>query len=397
MLDAGTDDQQALQLSDDQKEATHANGLFCGFHSKQVFALYKGYKRRNALLDTLDNEAPEYLKNAQQPLANDDFEAIDDQKSLREVHSHLFDKYVLLGNVIDARKLHHKHFYSLNVDYSHQAYIDKLISQRHIVLKAMQRAEKRTTQVLYQKEQWFSWVREVQEEEEANDEKEQKKVKQEAALFKRHVKKLEGRLAKMRQKEEQKRQDAYLEDAYRERMAMAAEGDDEAWDPIEDMEHLKRNRYIDLIKHFLWLKTMEEEEEDRPPLEEIPPLEPSPPPEPQKPSKKAKKKAKAKAAKAGGSSSAQTSSSETHTGQGRLLAALKEGRYPTPAELLEPDRNNIETEEEMRNRLSHGVKKNYDNVWGFQIVGTMENPYETHEKTAPMTNNEIESTVSDIR
>ncbi|RSM20261.1 hypothetical protein CDV31_000755 [Fusarium ambrosium] len=342
-----------------------------------VFALYKGYKRRNALLDTLDNEAPEYLKNAQQPLANDEFEAIDDEKTLREVHPHLFDKYVLLGNVIDARKLHHKHFYSLNVDYGHQAYIDKLISQRHIVLKAMQRAEKRTTQVLYQKEQWFSWVREVQEEEEANDEKE--------------------RQTGSCTKEEQKRQDAYLEDAYRERMAMAAEEDDEAWDPIEDMEHLKRNRYIYLIKYSLWLKTMEEEEEDLPPLEEIPPLEPSPPPEPQKPSKKAKKKAKAKAAKAGGSSSAQTSSSETHTGQGRLLAALKEGRYPTPAELLEPDRNNIETEEEMRNRLSHGVKKNYDNVWGFQIVGTMENPYETHEKTAPMTNNEIESTVSDIR
>ncbi|RSL70419.1 hypothetical protein CEP53_001891 [Fusarium sp. AF-6] len=357
----------ALQLSDDQrcqKEATHANDIFCGFHSKQVFALYKGYKRRNALLDTLDNDAPEYLKNAQQPLANDEFEAIDDKKTLREVHSHFFAKYVLLGNVIDARKLHHKHFYSLNVDYGHQAYIDKLI-------------------ILYQKEQWFSWVREVQEEEEANDEKEQKKVKQEAALFKRHVKKLEGRLAKMRQKEEQKRQDAYLEDAYRERMAMAAEEDDEAWDPIEDMEHLKRNRYIDLIKHFLWLKTMEEEEEDLPPLEEIPPLEPSPPPEPQKPSKKAKKKAKAKAAKAGG--------------QGRLLAALKEGRYPTPTELPEPDRNDIETEEEMRNRLSHGVKKNYDNVWGFQIVGTMENSYETHEKTAPMTNDEIESTVSDIR
>ncbi|KAI8668515.1 hypothetical protein NCS55_00877700 [Fusarium keratoplasticum] len=390
---------QALQLSDDQrcqKEATHANGLFCGFHSKQVFALYKGYKRRNALLDTLDSEAPEYLKNAREPLANDNFEAIDDEKTLREVHSHLFDKYVLLGNVIDARKLHHKHFYSLNVDYGHQAYIDKLISQRHIVLKAMQRAEKRTTQVLYQKEKWFAWVREVQEEEEANDEKEQKKVKQEAALFKRHVKKLEGRLAKVRQKEEQKRQDAYLDDAYRERMAMAAEEDDEAWDPIEDMHHLKRSRYIDLIKHFLWLNTVEEGEEELPPLEEIPTLEPSPPPEPETPPKKTKKKAKAKAAKAGRSSV--QPSGETHTGQGRLIAALREGHYPIPgAELPEPDRNNIETEEEMRNRLSHGVKKNYDNVWGFQIVGTLENPYETHEKTAPMTNDEIESTVSDIR
>lgn len=344
----------------------------------------------------MDNEAPDYLKNAQEPLANDTFESIKDAKTLQQVHSHLFDKYVLLGNVIDARKLHHKHFYSLNVDYGHQAYIDKLISHRHIVLKAMQRAEKRTTQVLYQKEKWFAWVRKVQEEEEATQEKEQKKVKQEAALFKRHVKKLEARLNRMRQKEEQKRQDAFLEDACRERMAMSAGEDDEAWDPIKDMEHLKRNRYIDLIKHFLWLDVTDAEEE-LPALEEIPPLEPSPPPEPEAPPKKAKKKAKAKAPKAGSRNSTQPSTT-THTGQGRLLAAMRDGKYPDiDAELQEPDRNNIETEEEMRNRLSHGVKKNYDNVWGFQIVGTLKNPYETHEKTAPMTNDEIESIVSDIR
>ncbi|KAL6355082.1 hypothetical protein LRP88_11559 [Fusarium phalaenopsidis] len=161
----------------------------------------------------------------------------------------------MLGNVIDARKLHHKHFYSLNVDYGHQAYVDKLISQRHIVVKAMQRVEKRTTQVLYRKEKWFAWIREVQQEEEANDEKEGKKVKQEAALFKRHVKELGGRLAKE--------------------------------------QH--RDRRGDAKPARPW------------------------------------------------------------------------------------------------------VKKNYDNVWGFQIVGTLENPYETHEKTAPMTNEEIESTVSDIR
>ncbi|KAM6506796.1 hypothetical protein FALCPG4_018622 [Fusarium falciforme] len=390
---------QALQLSDDQRcqnEATHANGLFCGFHSKQVYGLYKGYKRRNARLDALDDEAPAYLKNAQDPLANDTFETIQEEKTLQEVHSHLFDKYVLLGNIIDARKLHHKHFYSLNVDYGHQAYIDKLISQRHIVLKAMQRLEKRTTQVLHQKEQWFAWVRKVQEEEEATREKEQKKVKQEAALFKRHMKKLQARLDRMRQKEEQKRQDAYLEDAYRERMSLSVdEGeDDEAWDPIEDMEHDKRNRYIDLIKHFLWMDVMDVEEE-LPPLQ-LPPLEP-PPPEPETSSKKSKKKTKAKTnLKAGGCGSTHLSST-AHTGQGRLLAMQENNHASVGPDLQEPDRNNIETEEEMRNRLSHGVKKNYDNVGGFHIVGTLENPHETHDKTAPMTNDEIESLVSDIR
>ncbi|KAF4452301.1 mfs allantoate protein [Fusarium austroafricanum] len=30
--------------------------------------------------------------------------------------------------------------------------------------------------------------------------------------------------------------------------------DDEAWDPIEDMEDDQRHRYIDLIKYFLWME-----------------------------------------------------------------------------------------------------------------------------------------------
>ncbi|KAM0425389.1 hypothetical protein ACHAPT_009446 [Fusarium lateritium] len=392
----------ALRLSDDQRcqnQATHANGLFCGFHAKQVHGLYKGYKQRNARLDALDDEAPAYLKNAQDPLANDTFETIQNEKTLREIHSHLLAKYVLLGNVIDARKLHHKHFYSLHFDYGHQVYIDKLISQRHIVLKAMQRAEKRTTRVLYQKEQWFSWVRNVQEEEEATREKEQKKVKQEAALFKRHMKKLEARLNRMRQKEEQKRQDAYLEDAYRERMSLSAdEGeDDETWDPIEDMEYDKRNRYIDLIKHFLWMD-MPDAEEELPPLEPLP-VE-TPPPEPAASSNKSKKRTKAKVkvtvTKAGGRGSTHPSSAAS-SGQGRLLAMQEGNHTGVRPDLQEPDRNNIETEGEMRNRLSQGVKKNHDNIWGVQIVGTLGNPHETYYKTAPMTNDEVESIVSDIR
>lgn len=69
------------------------------------------------------------------------------------VHPHLFEKYVLIGKVMDARKLHHTHFYSLQVDYGHQAYIVKLSSQRQNILQSPETLKKRTADLLYRKEQ----------------------------------------------------------------------------------------------------------------------------------------------------------------------------------------------------------------------------------------------------
>ncbi|SCV30646.1 uncharacterized protein FFB14_03154 [Fusarium fujikuroi] len=93
--------------------------------------------------------------------------------------------------------------------------------------------------ILYKKEQCYSWVRDAQDNEESNREKEQKMIKQDAALFKRHMKQMEARMELMRKKEEQKLQDAFLEEAYLDRMAMNEDADDEAWDktaPMEDDE-----------------------------------------------------------------------------------------------------------------------------------------------------------------
>ncbi|RFU76443.1 mfs allantoate [Trichoderma arundinaceum] len=380
------------------KEATHANGVFCWFHSKQVYGLYKGYKRRNAELDARDAQEPLYLKNAKIPLANQTFEDIEDATTLRTVHSHLYEKYVLIGQVIDARKLHHTHFYSLQVDYGHQAYIDKLSSQRHTVLRSLEKLEKRTADVLYQKEQWFAWVRKVQEEEEATREKEQKKIKQEAALFKRHREKLQARLEQARREEEKRSQDAYLEDAFQERMSLSAdEADgDEAWDPIKDMDDDKRNQYIDLIKHFLWMDVASAEDSKVPPInsavrtEEVAPAE-----EVQAPIKKTKKRSNAKG---GASKPADGSASQAaHRGQDKLVAMQEGKRSGAAADKHGPDKNNIETEQEMRKRLSQGVDKKLDNVWGLQLVGSVENPHETHTRTAPMTDDEIDSAVKDIR
>ncbi|KAJ4003640.1 hypothetical protein NW752_011065 [Fusarium irregulare] len=47
--------------------------------------------------------------------------------------------------------------------------------------------------------------------------------------------------------------------------------------------------------------------------------------------------------------------------------------------------------------FSEGVKKNLDNLSGMQIVGTLENPHETWDKTAPLPEDEIDFVVRDIR
>ncbi|KAK4063857.1 hypothetical protein Trihar35433_8565 [Trichoderma harzianum] len=398
---------QALHLSDGSKctkEATHADGVFCWFHSKQVYGLYKGYKRRNARLDELESEAPSYLKTSKVPLANQTFEDVQDQETLRTVHSHLFDRYVLTGQVIDARRLHHTHFYSLQIDYGHQAYLDKLSSNRHIILRSLKRLEKRTADVLYQQEKWFAWVRQAQEEEEATRDKEQKKIKQEAALFKRHRDKLQARLEQARREEEQKSQDAYLEAAFRERMEMSEDEweSDEAWDPIKDTDHDKRNQYIDLIRHFLWMDAADIETSQDPPTEPKPQVEEATEQQQeedgQKPSKKGKKKAKAKpsAAKPGNQGSA-SDSSPADRGQDKLMAMQQQKKGKKAADQPMPDKNNIETEQEMRKRLSQGVDKKLENLWGYQLVGSLENPHETFTRTAPMTNDEIETAIKDVR
>ncbi|KAH0489941.1 hypothetical protein TgHK011_001430 [Trichoderma gracile] len=402
---------QALHLSDASKctkEATHANGIFCWFHAKQVYGLYKGYKRRNAELDALEADPPVYLQTSKVPLANQTFEDVQDPETLRELHSHLFKRYVLTGKVIDARKLHHTHFYSLQIDFGHQAYLDKLSSNRHTILRSLERLERRTADVLYQKEQWFAWVREAQEEEEANREKEQKKIKQEAALFKRHREKLQARLEKARREEEQKSQDAYLEAAFRERMAMSAEewDNDETWDPIKDTGHDKRNQYIDLIKHFLWMDVDDTNEDQDPSAEPTPAAVEATPEAPaeapaaedaQKASKRGKKKAKAKANAAKSGDESDLSASTPDRGQSKLMAMQGSNPKKLAVDQHVPDKNNIETEQEMRKRLSQGVDKKMDNISGFQLVGSLENPYETHTRTAPMTNDEIESVIKDIR
>ncbi len=88
------------------------------------------------------------------------------------------------------------------MDYGHQYYLDTLADRCHIVLRALENLERRAAEVLYEKEKWFRWVRQLQEDDESNREKEKKKVKMEAAMFKRHWKNMQ---AQSRPREKKKR------------------------------------------------------------------------------------------------------------------------------------------------------------------------------------------------
>ncbi|KAI0508636.1 hypothetical protein F5B22DRAFT_619770 [Xylaria bambusicola] len=408
---------QALNLSDSKpctEPAVVWDNLFCRFHGKQCHGLYAGYKKRNGELDGLADEAPQYLKSSAIPLANETFERVEDETVLNEIHSHLFKEYVLLSKVIDARKLHHKHFYPMKLDYGHQAYLDTLSNRRHIVLRALERVVKRTAEVLYAKEKWFEWIEEVQHHEESTREKEAKKVKLEAAMFKRHWKKMQTRLRAQREKEEKQRQEAFLESAYQERINATTEDDEDAemWDPIEDFLEDERARYVDLIKHFLWMEVLNEGDEDEAKqaatattdlVTETQDLSIST----SAPTKKTKKKSKPKDAKnsAAASKPPQSRTADTRqsqserAGQTKILDMInsKETGRKAVGNNPEPDKTNIETEEEMRNRLKEGVEKNYDDVRGPILVGSLETPHGTHEKTPPLEDDEIETLMQDIK
>ncbi|KAI0438334.1 hypothetical protein F4803DRAFT_535307 [Xylaria telfairii] len=400
---------QALNLSDGKpciNTATVWDDLFCRFHGKQCHGLYAGYKRRNAQLDGLAEQAPQYLKLNETPLANETFEHVEDETVLNQINTHLFSEYVLLGKVIDARKLHHKHFFPLKLDYGHQAYLDTLSNRRHIVLRALEKVTKRTTEVLYAKENWFKWVGEVQNREEASREKEARKVKLDTAMFKRHWKQMQTRLRTQREKEEKQRQEAFLENAYQERINATTESeqDVEMWDPIEDFLEDERCKYVDLIKHFLWMEVLNEEGEEKRPTpatstglttgaNSLSASESAP-------TKKPKKKSKPKDSKTPESRIAGIRKPQSErAGQTQILAMMdseETGRGVGDTD-KEPNKGNIETEQEMRRRLKEGVEKNYEDVHGPILVGSLETPHGTYDKTPPMDDDEIETLMQDIK
>ena len=104
----------ALNLSDSSRctsPTSSPDALFCRFHAKQCYGLYRGYKIRNARLHVLNANPPTYLGESKALLQNETFSRVDDESTLNGLHEFLFKKHGLLDRVIKARKLHHSRFY----------------------------------------------------------------------------------------------------------------------------------------------------------------------------------------------------------------------------------------------------------------------------------------------
>ncbi|KAJ9656968.1 hypothetical protein H2201_008330 [Coniosporium apollinis] len=339
------------------------NGLFC---------MYKGYKRRNAKLDALVKSPPAYLAQSSVPLVNQTFQDVEWLHVLKQLYEHLSERYRLLSRVILARKLHHEHFFSKTLDYGHAQYLAKLQREKLTALRALERLERRTAEVLYQQEKWFGWVRQRQNEEEDERAAQAAQVKKEAAMFKRYRKELERRTKELKKKEDLKRQEEYLNEAYRERMSQ--EEEEEEWDPVEDCIEDERGTYIDLIKYFLMLKDSSEEDGTE------------------------EENGKSSEATGAGNTNAAEASNGSKTAKKRAKKA-KSSQGSTETSTTEANQlgeNNItmETKSEIEKRLREGVE--YAQGGGLLVRGTIENPIELAHKTAPIPEEEIKTLLADI-
>ena len=235
-------------------------------------------------------------------------------------------------------------------------------NQKFIVNHALEQLERRKAAILYGKENWFQWVRERQDEEEAQRENEKRKIKREAALWKRHWKLFQSRMKTLSEKENEKRQDEFLDQAYNQRLSAE---DTEMWDPIEDLVEDERGSYLDMVKMFL-MRNFEPKAED-PSSEPMDQEAPSPGALVKNDAKSTNKKSRKKSQK-----------DKTSEAQAQDKA----------------DRPLPETRLQMQQRLREGVK--VINAKGPHILGTVENPAELRDKTAGLPEYDIDKLLEEV-
>lgn len=347
--------------------------------------LYKGYKRRNVQLDDLAKAEPSYLVTSSVPLANQTFAEVETEEVLQEVYDYLAKRHALLDRVIRARKLHHSRFFSLELDYGHQHYLDSLSNQKFLVSRALERLLRRTAEVLYQKQRWFGWVRQLENDEEMQRENERKKIKREAALFRRHEKEFQQRQQELKAKEDVRKQELALEEALKQRAASGDQpGNEEEvqeWDPIEDALEDERGNYTGFIRHFLLLVTSTADEsngglepnhsKDAPPsFEEVLSLQSD-----------------------DGSPTGASPSQRSSANGGKSNRTRNKWSAHGTAERL-PNMSGQESTEQIWRRLKEGVKHSYAS--GYRVAGTIDDPVELQEKTAPLPDDEVDQLLFDI-
>ena len=187
-------------------------------------------------------------------------------------------------------------------------------------------------------------MRQRQDEEEAQRDSEQKRIKQEAALFERQQK---SHMQELRMKENMRRQEEFLEKAYNQRMSL--EEEEAKWDPIDDVVEDERGKLVDLISLFLMLNE-EALKDTSMSLDETPDSTIS-----LKKSKKSNKKV----------------------------------ARPEPCGKI-----GLETKSQMRKRLKDGVQLSHGA--GILLKGTIENPIEVADRTAPLSDKEIDEIIKEI-
>jgi hypothetical protein len=84
------------------------------------------------------------------------------------------------------------------MDYGHQHYLDQLQSQEGLVLKALEKPEIRTAEVILDQTRLFKCIQNLESEENARRENQKAKIKREAALFQHHQKEVTVRTKELR-------------------------------------------------------------------------------------------------------------------------------------------------------------------------------------------------------
>lgn len=94
----------------------------------------------------------------------------------------------------------------------------------------------------------------------------EKKIKREAALFRRHEKGVQHRRQEPKAKEDKRRQELALEEAIKKRATngdgLSDYGEEDDWDPIQDALEDERGSYVALIRHLLLMVNTTVDESD---------------------------------------------------------------------------------------------------------------------------------------
>jgi hypothetical protein len=296
---------------------------------------------------------------------------VDSEASLREIHDYVFKRYNLLDRVIRARKLHHSHFFAIDNDYGHEKYLDKLQNERYVMIKALEKLGKRAAALMHQQKQWYDWVKQAQEDEEKHSETESRKVKLEALLFRRHQKAIARHQREVKSKENKKRQEEFLNQVYTERLSEMSEGEQDEWDPIQDVYGYEKDNYVDLIKFFLMLEDQEQSNED----DTMPEL--------------------AEAIDASTSTSATKAMSKSAKKRARKANAEVKKMLDPTLQTAEGRGSNViemETKDQMRDRLSKPVK--FERSQGWYMGGR--GPLGVDATTPVLPDDEIEQLLSEV-